>query len=633
MASGDHHEDSLVVNSLIETPLAIETPLVQLSFTNVYPETIPFINYHLNDPTLPAMGSNPSLDELFGEYFLPTNVASVAASINDQPTLESLLLLSAGLPCGGSMHGDGNNHPSEKETIPAASSPPQVPAAIDVQVPPRLVFIDEVTGARFVDALGTPLGEGKFGAVYKVKDQQEQLHALKVPKPTANMVMIKKEAGFLRRVKGHKNVAEFLGEVNDARGPCLLMRLYKTQDFFQVILMWAPLSEDHVRYFGRQLAEGLEFIHEAGVTHCDLKPQNILVAPGMQLRISDFGLSEEKDPIVKSQRKVGTPEYWAPEVVEGKAHTAKLDLFSLGIVFYNMFTRKMPKPKLTDTDHAYRPEDDYLDSLAISAAAKDLLDCCLKFEVSDRADAAYVLRHGFFRAGSCPKALSDELFDEPSVSGAHGAKHSRSNSAQEVTEATKRHRGSRQQDQRQELHVKIVRSFKVKRAAKRVEWKEILERVIQEQAELRGEEDELREVFGSDFRNVRTNEDVQDCVASFSGAKSTGHKTVDDMSSVSASTTNSSNNDGAGNESVEPSSASTDGSKYEDVDDDSEYEDEGVEDGATEVDSLCFSASTTASSKNDGTGDDSEYEDESAEAENASDDSFIPSTSTSDEDA
>ncbi|KAF9898123.1 hypothetical protein EC991_000836, partial [Linnemannia zychae] len=62
--------------------------------------------------------------------------------------------------------------------------------------------------------------------------------------------------------------------------------------FLQGAVEKAPLSEDNVRYFGQQLLEGLKYIHEAGVTHCDLKPQNVLVASGMLLKISDFGLSE-----------------------------------------------------------------------------------------------------------------------------------------------------------------------------------------------------------------------------------------------------------------------------------------------------------------------------------------------------
>ncbi|KAG0042350.1 hypothetical protein BGZ90_009424, partial [Linnemannia elongata] len=143
--------------------------------------------------------------------------------------------------------------------------------------------------------------------------------ALKVPKPTARITM-------------------FHGVVEDLRGPCLLMQLYQPRDFHAFLVNRAPLSVAEIRFFGKQLVAGLSYIHEAGIRHCDLKPENLLVDTGMQLKITDLGLAEESS--VVSKRTAGTPGYWAPEVLEGKVHTDKIDVFSLGVIFHQMFSRK-----------------------------------------------------------------------------------------------------------------------------------------------------------------------------------------------------------------------------------------------------------------------------------------------------
>ncbi|KAF9899431.1 hypothetical protein EC991_008916, partial [Linnemannia zychae] len=265
------------------------------------------------------------------------------------------------------------------------------------------------------------------------------------------------------------------------------------QDFFQVLLKKAPLSEDNVRYFGQQLLEGLKYIHEAGVTHCDLKPQNVLVASGMLLKISDFGLSEDSDSAAKSRKVVGTPGFWAPEVVMRKAHTTKLDTFSMGIICYIMFTRSMPSPALTDRVSAYPPKADYLEHLEVSSVAKRFLDCCLNFDVVKRPDAAKALRHRFFRAGACPTTLADDFDNGPAASVPRGIKHSRSDSARGV-----------------EARVRVIRSFTAWRAARVNEWREVVAQAQREQSEMQAEEDEVREAFGNEFEKAGTKEEEKE---------------------------------------------------------------------------------------------------------------------------
>lgn len=89
----------------------------------------------------------------------------------------------------------------------------------------------------------------------------------------------------------------FYGEVDDVRGPCLLLELYQPRDFNVLLLNRAPLPAEEIRFYGLQLVKGLAHIHRAGIRHCDMKPENVLVGSGMQLKISDFGLAEDSSVV------------------------------------------------------------------------------------------------------------------------------------------------------------------------------------------------------------------------------------------------------------------------------------------------------------------------------------------------
>lgn len=100
----------------------------------------------------------------------------------------------------------------------------------------------------------------------------------------------------LKKRGGHVNVAKFHNVVqNNIDGVCLLFELYLSEDFYQLLANRGALLDPETRYFGKQLIEGLKFIHDAGMIHCDFKPENVLVDGDMVLKISDFGHAENGD--------------------------------------------------------------------------------------------------------------------------------------------------------------------------------------------------------------------------------------------------------------------------------------------------------------------------------------------------
>jgi len=105
-----------------------------------------------------------------------------------------------------------------------------------------------------------------------------------------------------------------------------------------------PLPLDEAFSVGLQLARGLAHAHEAGVVHHDIKPANVMLTPRGQVKILDFGLAKLKEPngLVAAGMTLGTMEYASPEQVRGQPTDQRTDLWSLGVMLYEMLTGVSP---------------------------------------------------------------------------------------------------------------------------------------------------------------------------------------------------------------------------------------------------------------------------------------------------
>lgn len=195
------------------------------------------------------------------------------------------------------------------------------------------------------------LGQGGMGRVYRAFDKDlERTVALKVVRP--GMVG---EPDALRRFKqelllaskiSHKNILRIhdMGEVNGMK--FITMAYVEGQDLQQIIRENPRMPFERVVSFSQQIAEALAAAHSEGVLHRDLKPQNILVGKNDQAYISDFGLAKSIDDgsagMTKTGAFVGTPRYMSPEQVEGKPADQRSDLYSYGLLLYEMVTGDVP---------------------------------------------------------------------------------------------------------------------------------------------------------------------------------------------------------------------------------------------------------------------------------------------------
>jgi serine/threonine-protein kinase len=188
-------------------------------------------------------------------------------------------------------------------------------------------------------------GEGGMGVVYRATDLElNRTVALKIIRPelTADprsLERLKQEILLASRIS-QRNVLRIhdLGEANGLR--FISMAWVEGQDLSHLIREHAPLPEDRVIALGRQLCEGLDAAHAEGVVHRDLKPQNILIDAGGNACIGDFGLAQTAAALPESQtvQLAGTPRYMSPEQVEGKAVDQRSDIYSLGLILYEMAT-------------------------------------------------------------------------------------------------------------------------------------------------------------------------------------------------------------------------------------------------------------------------------------------------------
>src|SRR5450432_1280115 len=193
------------------------------------------------------------------------------------------------------------------------------------------------------------LGIGGMGAVYKAKDREvDRLVAVKVIRAefagdAAMLNRFKQELVLARKVT-HKNVIRIFDLGRDSGLRFITMEYIEGQDLRSLVkTQGRPTPESSVEII-QQVCLALEAAHAESVVHRDLKPQNIMIDKQSRIYVMDFGIARSVggEGLTMTGALVGTPEYMSPEQVKGDDIDGRSDLFSLGIIFYELLTGKMP---------------------------------------------------------------------------------------------------------------------------------------------------------------------------------------------------------------------------------------------------------------------------------------------------
>ena len=189
------------------------------------------------------------------------------------------------------------------------------------------------------------LGKGGMGEVYRADDLTlDQQVALKFLPPNTSpqaLARFRNEVRIARQVS-HPNVCRVydLGEIDGIS--FLSMEYVDGEDLASLLRRIGRLPPDKALEISRKLCAGLAAAHEKGVLHRDLKPSNIMLNGRGDVLLTDFGLAGIAGEIEGAEIRNGTPAYAAPEQLAGEEVTVRSDIYSLGLVLYEIFTGKMP---------------------------------------------------------------------------------------------------------------------------------------------------------------------------------------------------------------------------------------------------------------------------------------------------
>ncbi|HKW77231.1 MAG TPA: protein kinase [Terriglobales bacterium] len=193
------------------------------------------------------------------------------------------------------------------------------------------------------------LGRGAMGVVYKAKDPTiGRTVALKTMRLDVHGL---ESAEMVRRFQNEARAAGLLSHPNivtiyDAGEQDGIF--YIAMEFIQGTTLHELLTEQHILaaddivQYSRQICRGLDYAHSHGIVHRDVKPANIMITANGMVKIMDFGIAKAGGSVTSTGQVLGTPNYMAPEQVKGKPLDGRSDLFSFGVILYEMLTGEKP---------------------------------------------------------------------------------------------------------------------------------------------------------------------------------------------------------------------------------------------------------------------------------------------------
>jgi eukaryotic-like serine/threonine-protein kinase len=234
--------------------------------------------------------------------------------------------------------------------FPAAglpAGPPPASATMTAAAPCLEIASGVFFAGRYL--IHDELGHGGMGRVFKALDRQvNEIVALKVLRPEIGLdeKMIERfrnELKLSRRI-AHKNVCRIF-DLGTCEGVTFIIMEYVDGDNLKsIIRMMGPLSAARALTLAGQVCDGMAEAHRLGIVHRDLKSSNIMVDRGGSARVMDFGIarSVESKGLTDRGTMIGTPEYMAPEQIEGRDVDNRADIYSLGVILFEMMTGRVP---------------------------------------------------------------------------------------------------------------------------------------------------------------------------------------------------------------------------------------------------------------------------------------------------
>jgi len=253
--------------------------------------------------------------------------------------------------------------------------------------------------------IGKPLGKGKFGSVYLAREKNSKfIVALKVLFKTQLMKscvehQLRREIEIQSHLK-HPHILRLYGYFYDAKRVFLILEFAPQGELYKQLTAVGKFDEDRAATYISQLSSALEYCHSKKVIHRDIKPENLLLGMKGELKISDFGWSVHA-PSSRRTTLCGTLDYLPPEMIDGKMHDEKVDLWSVGVLCYE-FLVGHPPFETQNHDDTYKliSKVEYSFPSHVSAGARDLISKLLRKKPEERLPLKEILQHPWIREKS-----------------------------------------------------------------------------------------------------------------------------------------------------------------------------------------------------------------------------------------
>ena len=242
------------------------------------------------------------------------------------------------------------------------------------------------------------LGRGAMGVVYRAEDPMlDRTVAIKTILLAADSTdRAEYEARFYQEAKAagrlsHPGIITIHDIGREGDMAYMAMEMLEGTDL-RTRMSQGRIPVPHAIDIAEQVAEGLAFAHERGVIHRDVKPGNIMILGGDRVKILDFGIARMRVSDLKTQTGVllGTPKYMSPEQVAGHPVDQRSDIFSLGIVLYEMLTGTTPFSGSDTTQLMYNvASSSHVPPSRINSKVPAILDLIVAKALEKDADARY----------------------------------------------------------------------------------------------------------------------------------------------------------------------------------------------------------------------------------------------------
>ncbi|EEQ38806.1 putative serine threonine-kinase [Clavispora lusitaniae] len=261
------------------------------------------------------------------------------------------------------------------------------------------------------------IGQGAFATVKKVIERSTgDSYAVKIINRRraihaggkGAMLGVNRELEILRKLD-HPNIVKLKSFYEDIENYYLVMELVPGGDLMDFVAANGAIGEDATQVITRQVLDGIAYVHKLGISHRDLKPDNILIMQDdpILVKITDFGLAKISDNATFMKTFCGTLAYVAPEVITGKYDHSQdspvnysnlVDIWSLGCLVYVLLTSHLPFNGKTQTQMFQKIKsgeyhESPLNSYKISPEGRDFLNRCLQVDPRNRIVAEDAIKH------------------------------------------------------------------------------------------------------------------------------------------------------------------------------------------------------------------------------------------------